>query len=63
MPENGTIAYITKAKTCSFCTRQATHDFKTNSGPWANGCDTHYIAFRAYPDLGVGKGQKLEVRA
>lgn len=63
MPENGTIAYISTPKGCNFCSSQATHDFKTNSGPWANGCDVHYEAFRAYLTLGIGKGQKLEVKS
>ena len=74
MTQNGTIAYINAPKECDFCRiygtdsekqspARAEYDFKTDRGPWANGCAEHYKRNRMYPDLGVGKGQKLEVRS
>lgn len=60
------IARIITPKTCDFCRHPsinkeepALYDFKTTFGPWANGCEAHYLEHRAYPDLGTGKGQKL----
>lgn len=45
--------------TCSWCSSPAEYDFKTNIGPWAYGCSTHWEGYRLYPTLGLGKGQKL----
>jgi len=58
---------ITKPKYCDFCKHPssgtlqvvAEYDFKTKQGPWANGCYMHWVQYRAYPDLGTGKGQRL----
>ncbi len=45
---------------CDFnCSKKAEYDFKTKTGPWANGCEAHWIANRFYQELGTGKGQKL----
>lgn len=38
--------------------RLAVYDFKTQFGPWANGCEAHYQSHRLYDSLGTGKGQK-----
>lgn len=38
---------------------RATYDFKTQTGPWANGCQQCYMRERRYTELGTGKGQKL----
>ena len=44
---------------CDFCKNQAMYDFKTKMGPWANGCRDHYLQYRFYEELGIGKGQLL----
>lgn len=67
MAKNGTVAYVHKLPLCDFCkergiNRPAEYDFKTRMGPWANGCEHHWITQKAFTELGVGKGQKLEVR-
>ncbi len=46
--------------TCDFCEKPALYDFKTKMGPWANGCKDHYRRYRAFKELGVGKGQSLD---
>lgn len=58
-----TIAKVTKLPACDFapCAAPAEYDFKTWMGPWAFGCSEHYMHERKYMDLGLGKGQKLEV--
>lgn len=43
------------------CEGPARYDFKTKGGPWANGCERHYRAYRAFRELGTGKGQRLVV--
>lgn len=59
---------------CYFCSAQgarnpkgatpkAQYDYKTTHGSWAYGCRTHYWQYRAYKELGTGKGQKLVVAA
>lgn len=66
MAENGTIAYIDTPKYCDFVhigsPLEARYDFKTKQGPWANGCTTHYFEHRLYGELGMGKGQRLQMR-
>lgn len=70
MPKNGTIAYIRILPPCNFPHPmvegqeivKAEYDFKTKVGPWAYGCEEHYIDNRFYDELGIGKGQKLEAR-
>lgn len=66
MAENGTIAFVNKLPLCDFCkdkgiNRPAEYDFKTRLGPWANGCEVHYRRYQLHTELGIGKGQKLEV--
>ena len=46
---------------CDFCDKRAKYDFRTVYGPWAYGCETHYLQNRANPTLGTGKGQKLQL--
>lgn len=41
------------------CKGEDRFDFKTQMGPWANGCNLHYERYRLYMDLGTGKGQRL----
>src|SRR6478735_4259544 len=74
MAENGTIAYIDTPKMCDFPHPslpgnlgapgrvEARYDFKTKQGPWANGCTDHYFQHRLYGELGMGKGQRLQMR-
>ena len=38
--------------------RPGIYDFRTIMGSWAHGCTTHYRQYRAFPSLGVGKGQR-----
>lgn len=58
--KSGTVSRVTKLPKCDFdCVNSATYDFKTKSGAWGNGCTKHYKQFRAYDDLGIGKGQQL----
>lgn len=75
MAKNGTIAYITSPKECDICKHLGTQsekdsparaefDVKTKQGPWANVCAPHRATHAMYPtELGVGIGQKLEVRS
>lgn len=53
---------VAKLPKCDFCYRDAKYDFKTNMGPWANGCEDHYIFHRHYDALGTGKGQELVLK-
>jgi hypothetical protein len=73
MAQNSTIAYVTELPECYFCKNTGTQsekdspakaefDFRTKTGPWAFACMAHYEANRMYPTLGLGKGQRLEVR-
>lgn len=64
-PKSGTLAYVSVVPECDFCGtnhQEALYDFKTKMGPWAFGCEAHYVANRAHPELGIGKGQKLVLR-
>jgi len=46
---------------CDFCNDRydvpGPYDFLTEMGVWAHGCPQHWLEFRAYPELGLGKGQ------
>lgn len=58
---------VSELPSCDFCSMEskkveAEYDFKTNRGPWANGCERHWKMHRASPALGTGIGQKLVVR-
>lgn len=74
MAENGTVAYVTELPECDICKYIGTqsekdspaialYDFKTDDGRWAMGCKPHWVLRRFYPELGMGKGQMLVVRA
>ena len=58
-PKPGFVVVIHELPDCNFCGEQARYDFPTRSGGWAYGCPLHYLAYRMYPTLGVGKGQQL----
>lgn len=73
MPKNGTVAYVQTLPECDVCRyepnhpdsdnppRKAEYDLRTMSGQWANVCHPHRWTHAMYTELGVGKGQKLEV--
>ena len=67
MPKNGTIAYLSKAPGCDFCLKSgrqtpAKYDFLTRLGSWAYGCEAHWTEYRVFEDLGIGKGQIIEIK-
>lgn len=54
--------YVSDAGQCDFCqqsgvTRKAKYDFKTQWGPWAKGCEAHFLNNGI--KLGTGFGQRL----
>jgi hypothetical protein len=69
----GEFVVVSSLPTCDYCAeadgieRPARFDFKTASGPWANGCERHWRLHARYrggpnhdePELGTGKGQRL----
>ncbi len=65
----GTQVTVVKLPFCDFCDfcgqngleTTAEYDFRTVFGPWANGCEAHYLQHRATTALGTGNGQKLVV--
>jgi len=59
MQKNSTEATVSEMPRCSFCHQMAEYDGKTNQGPWAYMCDTHFKILGC--GLGLGKGQKLVV--
>jgi hypothetical protein len=64
MAKNGTVAYVDNKPKCQFTHSvpvQAEYDFRTKSGQWAYGCELHWQMLRLHINLGVGKGQKLEL--
>lgn len=61
------ITYIPERRTCDICKFEdgkpdvtATHDAKTNSGPWANVCEPHFKSHTPGV-LGIGKAQFLVI--
>lgn len=69
MAKNGTVAFVSVLPKCDFPhgsdvtpNPDAEYDFRTKDGRWGNGCRMHWLSYRMHSDLGVGKGQKLEVR-
>lgn len=57
----GELVQVTTLPACDFCHdgTRARYDFKTQQGPWANGCAGHYLKYRAHEELGTGRGQEL----
>jgi hypothetical protein len=57
-PEPGKIVVVPRIPECNFCTdgTPGPYDFKTQMGPWANGCEAHWEQYRTGL-LGVGSGQ------
>jgi hypothetical protein len=66
MAKNGTIAYVSTLPKCDLCPascrNDAEYDFQTQMGSWAFGCSAHWKEYRASEKLGIGKGQRLEIR-
>lgn len=61
-PKSGEIVVVPSIPACNFCdqTGEPTlgpYDFKTKMGPWANGCYSHWLLYRASIKLGTGSGQ------
>jgi hypothetical protein len=61
-PEKGKVVVVATIPSCYFCELEGRdvpgpYDFATRMGPWANGCERHWRAYRARPALGVGAGQ------
>lgn len=61
-PAPGLVVALPALPTCDFCPGEAHYDFRTRFGPWAYGCEQHYLDNRAHDELGVGHGQRLIVR-
>lgn len=58
-PEPGKVVVVSTIPGCNFCAdgTPGPYDFRTVAGPWANGCEIHWLQYRAEPELGVGKAQ------
>jgi len=61
---SATEAYVARLPKCDFCKEAGTdtdaeYDGKTNIGPWANMCDTHWGQYGM--GVGYGTGQRLIV--
>lgn len=57
-PERGKVVVVGSIPDCVFCQdgTPGPYDFATRMGPWANGCEAHWQAYRVGP-LGTGSGQ------
>jgi len=56
------IIEVPKLPWCDFCNDGLTlaeYDFKSNMGPWGNGCEKHFTRFSMTGKLGTGYGQML----
>jgi len=56
------IIVVSSIPSCNFCSTEGKtvpgpYDFATVMGPWANGCEAHWLRYRAADSLGTGKGQ------
>jgi len=58
VPKEGEIVVVGSIPDCNFCMNgtPGPYDFATWMGPWANGCERHWIAYRVGL-LGMGVGQ------
>jgi hypothetical protein len=58
-PKAGEVVVVDRVPACNFCTdgTAGPYDFATRMGPWANGCERHWVAYRSRPGLGVGSAQ------
>jgi len=59
----GFLCIVDEMPDCEFCwienghISEGNYDFLVRGGGWAKGCEQHWLMYRAYPELGVGKGQ------
>ena len=53
----GEVCIVDHIRQCDFCEKDGPVDFKTKHGPWAHGCEDHWIKHRMYGELGTGKAQ------
>lgn len=56
------VIQVSSIPACNFCAMSGKvepgpYDFKTKMGPWANGCEAHWLEHRAFESLGTGVGQ------
>lgn len=63
--DNDTTVEVSEIPSCDFehlggTTTQAAYDGKTNMGPWAYMCETHFKMIGV--GLGLGKGQRLVLK-
>lgn len=56
---SATQVVLMKLPRCSFCRETAKFDFRSLTDQWAYGCQHHYEEYRAFAELGYGKGQEL----
>jgi len=52
------VILVDHVPSCNFCSEPGEYDFPTRMGPWANGCEKHWIQYRTSAKLGTGMGQK-----
>jgi hypothetical protein len=61
LPVPGKVCIVDHLPRCVFCVSDTplpgVFNFATRMGPWANGCEQHYLLYRASEGLGVGKAQ------
>jgi hypothetical protein len=55
--KSGEVVLGAEIPQCNFCSEPGPYDFRTIVGPWANGCEEHWRAYRAEPGLDVGVAQ------
>jgi hypothetical protein len=66
MAKNGTVANVTRLPDCQLCGHDDPSSFRYDAmmddGRWAFMCNRCWHTYRKYPLLGVGIGQRLELR-
>jgi hypothetical protein len=54
-------ANVVKIPPCDFCGKEAVYDAATRQGPWAFMCTEDWLEYSDQHQLGLGKGQKLQL--
>lgn len=54
---SGNICVVDEIPKCDFCDMPGHWDFGTKFGPWAHGCNKHFVEHRRASGTGVGKAQ------
>jgi hypothetical protein len=57
----GDVVKVDSLPKCDFCIDRAGYDARTAGGYWANMCQRHFEMMAATQELGIGKGQRLEL--